>query len=238
MDLKEESILGGHVADHWYYVSKGRALRALLAGVTVRDLLDVGAGSGVFSRQLVEAGVAGEAWCLDPGYAEEHIESRNGHEIRFVRRVPGGGHQLVLLMDVLEHVPDDVALLRQHTRDLPPDGLVIISVPAFQALWSSHDVFLGHQRRYTRVGLEAVVRAAGLRVRRSRYFFGLLLPVVAILRWLERWRPGAGQPASALRRYPRPVNAVLTLIHDLERKALFPVNRLGGLTVFCVASRP
>ena len=57
MDLKEEAILGAAIGSHWYYVAKGRALCAMLGGIRVPEVLDVGAGSGVFSRQLLDAGV-------------------------------------------------------------------------------------------------------------------------------------------------------------------------------------
>src|SRR5688572_5239911 len=73
MDLKEQDILGPDIGRHWYYVSKGRALRALLGRAKVPEVLDVGAGSGVFARQLLAAGVCDRAVCVDPNYVEERI---------------------------------------------------------------------------------------------------------------------------------------------------------------------
>lgn len=64
MDIKEEDILGPEIARHWYYVSKGRALQYFLRHVRKASLLDVGAGSGVFSRQLLDAGVCEQATCV------------------------------------------------------------------------------------------------------------------------------------------------------------------------------
>lgn len=237
MDVKEESILGSDLQNHWYYVSKGRALRAVLRDKKYREVLDVGAGSGIFSRQLLAAGVCDRATCVDPAYLKEYSESVNGNEISFVCSADRQTQDLVLLMDVLEHVEDDVQLLRQYTESLPRDGLVVITVPAFQFLWSGHDVFLEHHRRYTRGMLNEVVTKAGLEVVRSRYFFGLLFPAVAALRLANarKLRSREVEAKSSLKKHGSIVNSMLTHIHSLERKLVFPINTVAGLTLFCLA---
>lgn len=141
MDLKEQDLLGADGASHWYYLSKGRPLRALLAGRTVPELLDVGAGSGVFARQLLDAGVCSGAVCVDPNYREERTERRAGGEILFRRAVARVSQPLILMIDVLEHVADDCGLLRSYAERAAAGTLVLISVPAFRCLWSGHDVF-------------------------------------------------------------------------------------------------
>ncbi len=78
MDVKEEAILGPAIEDHWYYVSKGRALRMILRGAPVEEILDVGAGSGAFTRQLLDFGLARRGVWVDPGYHTEHVETHNG----------------------------------------------------------------------------------------------------------------------------------------------------------------
>jgi SAM-dependent methyltransferase len=237
MDLKEQEFLGAAVNTHWYYVAKGRAMQSLLTGMRVDEALDVGAGSGVFSRQLLQAGLCRRSVCVDPGYQDEYKESVGDGELNFVRSLASPSQKLVLMMDVLEHVDDDAALLRQYTQHLPPDGRVLISVPAFNFLWSGHDVFLEHRRRYNRKMLLSVVHAADLEVTRCRYFFGLLLPVAAIARCFDRFRAAGkgGASKSALKIYPKIINTALTLVHDLERHTLLRFNAVAGLTLFCVA---
>lgn len=237
MDVKEEAILGADIGAHWYYVSKGRTLRRLLAQIPADEVLDVGAGSGVFSRQLLDAGICQSAVCVDPAYETEHSEIYNEKEIRFRRSVDEVSQNLLLMMDVLEHVDDDVALLRHYSESMPRDGHVLISVPAFEFLWSGHDIFLGHRRRYTLRHLERVVRAAGLRPLRTRYFFASIFPAACVMRLLGRRRVlgGAEPPKSALKKHPAFVNWALTGLHDVERIGLFRVNRLAGLSVFCLA---
>lgn len=239
MDVKEEDILGPELARHWYYVSKGRAMLSFLRHVRGVSLLDVGAGSGIFSRQLLDSGVCERATCVDPAYQEERIESHNGREIAFVRQVERPSQELVVMMDVLEHVDDDVGLLRHYSENLPVDGRVLISVPAFQLLWSGHDIFLEHRRRYTRRQIEDVVSRAGLTVVRSRYFFGLLFPAAAAIRIYAAWRlKKQGFAArSDLRKAPALLNWALTLLNDVERATLFRFNIVAGLTIFCLARR-
>lgn len=240
MDLKEEAILGPAAAQHWYYVAKGRALRAFLGEERYDEVLDVGAGSAVFTRQLLDAGLARRSVCVDPSYPSERVETYHGREIAFVRRVDRVSQRLILMMDVLEHVDDDVALLQTYARAMPDGARVAITVPAFQFLWSGHDVFLEHRRRYTLSGLEAAVRRAGLRPRKGRYFFAALMPLIVAMRLADRLRlaRGAGDAKSALSIYPPRLNALLVGIHDVERGTLFSLNRVAGLTVFCLASKP
>lgn len=233
MDLKEAEILGDAIAEHWYYASKGQALTDFLGPIHVDSVLDVGAGSGVFSRVLLDAGVADSALCVDPGYEKESEEHHGSRLIQFRRSGDGKNRDLVLMMDVIEHVDDDVGLIRSHAEAMSADGLMAITVPAFQALWSGHDEFLGHKRRYTLGQLEAVVRGAGLDVVCGRYFFALLLPLAVVQRFMGRLRGGV--PASALSKQSRPVDAALRAINGFERATLFRFNRLAGLTAFCLA---
>lgn len=237
MDVKEESVLGDQVGSHWYYVSKGRAMSAMLRGINVPEVLDVGAGSGVFSKRLLDERIAQRAVCVDPAYAAESAEEHGGRAISFVRSIARPDQKLVLMMDVLEHVDDDVVLLRQYTESLPRDARILISVPAFAFLWSSHDVFLEHRRRYTKRSLLRVVAEAGLEAIHSRFFFALLFPVVAAMRAVDRWRFSRREfePRSALRAYSAPINRALVATHDIERTLLFPFNAWCGLTLFCLA---
>lgn len=236
MDIKEEHILGDAIVNHWYYVSKGRALRRIIKDLRVAEVLDVGAGSGVFSRQLLDYGFCKSAVCVDPGYHEESIEDHGGKPIHFVKSLEQVNQRLILMMDVLEHVEDDLALLRTYSDPMPVGGHVLITVPAFQFLWSGHDVFLEHYRRYTLHQVESLIAKAGLKRIEGRYFFGSLFPAIAVMRWIQRCRMRGGVAGySSLRSLAPPVNHALTCIHDLERMLLLPWNRLAGLTVFCLA---
>lgn len=232
MDIKEEALLGGTVGDHWYYRSKQLALDSLLRGVPFRRVLDIGAGSAIFSKHLLDRG-AESALCIDPAYSSDRSETYNGKPIRFAQELASGDADLVLLMDVLEHVDDDAGLIRASLAGAARGAHVLISVPAFQCLFSAHDRFLDHRRRYTAGSLEAVARAAGLHPVSTRYFFAAILPIVAAVRLFQR----SGPPRSSLTVHPRLTNAALFLAHRAELP-FFRYNRIGGLSVFCLARAP
>lgn len=239
MDLKEEDILGEKIHGHWYYVSKGRAMRKFLGDMKVPEVLDVGAGSGIFSRQLIDEGLCDSAVCVDANYTEEKTEDYHGKQIHFVKTIEKRSQKLVLMMDVLEHVPDDLAFLKEYADSMASGCHVFITVPAFQFLWSGHDVFLEHHRRYTIKMLEAVVKKAGMTPVKSRYFFASLFPVVAAIRLIKKaiLDRGALQAQSDLKLYPDWLNNALITLHDIERRLFLDFNKLFGLSVFCLCHK-
>ena len=239
MDLKEEGILGHRIHGHWYYISKGRAMRQFLGDIKIPEVLDVGAGSGIFSRQLLDDGICDRAVCLDPYYLEEKTELHNGKQICFVKTSERTSQQLILMMDVLEHVADDLALLKEYVDTMDAGGHALITVPAFSFMWSGHDVFLEHYRRYTIKTIESVVKQAGMDTVKSRYFLGSLFPAVAALRLSKKilFNGRALRAKSELRRYPDWLNHTLIAIHDIERRTFFNFNKLFGLSVFCLCRK-
>lgn len=237
MDLKEEAILGQDVDRHWYYRSKASALCRYCNDVEPSLVLDVGAGSGFFTKHLLRYTNAQAGLCVDPGYDVDSDEQYSGKRLQFRRSCGTVAADTVLLMDVLEHVEDDRALLLEYVTKVPKGARFLITVPAFDWLWSSHDVFLGHYRRYCLGELERVVSGVGLRVERASYYFGFVLPLAGVMRMSESLRPDAKRsPQSNLRRHSRLVNGALTLICRAELP-LLPRNRLGGLSVFCLAHK-
>lgn len=238
MDLKETPFLGDSAGSHWYYVSKGRALLRMIKDVRASEVLDIGAGSGIFAKLILRKTRVQKAVCCDTGYSREWDERCAGKPLYFKKSVAGSGADLVLLLDVLEHVENDVLFLRQYVEKLKPGTHVAVTVPAFQFLFSGHDLFLEHYRRYTIASLEKCLSAAGLRVLKSSYFFLLLFPAIALVRLLGRARlailGSEGGHRSDVRPCGKAVNALLVLINSAEL-ALFPLNRLAGVTVFSLA---
>lgn len=237
MDLKEVDILGASIGRHWYYRAKASAMLAMLSPAASRTLLDVGAGSGFFSRHLLAHDAAEEAWCIDTSYAEEADEHAQGKPIHFRRTIDRLDADLVLLMDVLEHVEDDAGLLLEYVAKVPAGCRFLVTVPAFQFLWSGHDVFLGHRRRYTLKQLEATVEKAGLTCLRGNYFFALTFPLAASLRLWQRAAARDATPRSQLAPHSPPVNALLELLCRVELPFM-KANRLAGLSAFCLAVKP
>jgi 2-polyprenyl-3-methyl-5-hydroxy-6-metoxy-1,4-benzoquinol methylase len=236
MDIKERAQLGERADDHWYYRSKARAVEHLLRGVKPRNVLDVGAGSGFFSKYLLANSSAVEAWCVDTNYSADSDVVENGKIIHFRKSLERVDADLVLLMDVLEHVDDDAGLLRDAASKAAAGAMFLISVPAFQFMWSGHDIFLEHKRRYTLAALERVIETAGLRVRQRTYYFAAVFPAAMLMRLPRKLLGGATQPASDMRVHSRPMNWLLGAVSAAELK-LITRNRWFGLTAFCVATR-
>lgn len=237
MDLKETDILGDAIADHWYYRSKAAAMMRLLRGKAPKVILDVGAGSGFFSRHLLAHTDAAEAWCVDISYSADSDTVQGQKPVHYRRSLEDLAADLILLMDVLEHLDDDVGLLADYVDRVPQGTPFLISVPAFQFLWSGHDEFLEHRRRYTLTELENVVRRAGLRPRQSAYYFGLVFPLAAATRFLDQLRRSPAKTTrSQLQIHSDFVNGALTVLCRAEIP-LLTFNRLAGLTAFCVAER-
>lgn len=233
MDLKETEILGNDVNTHWYYLSKAKAIINLIGDYSPNKIMDIGAGSGYFSKLLLNTTSAKEAWCVDISYEKEELAVENGKSIHFVRSIDKMDVDLVLLMDVLEHVDDDIALLQEYVDKVPYGTKFLISVPAFEWLWSSHDDFLEHRRRYTCHQLENVVKLTGLSIDKSCYYFSSVLPLAIATRLFSR---NAGKKESQLKKHSKLVNTVLKMLCSLDL-LFFKKNKIGGLTVFSYAEK-
>ena len=233
MDLKEEDILGADIGRHWYYRAKAAALRRAVAGLAPRRILDVGAGSGFFSRHLLAETAAQSALCVDIGYERERDDSVAGKPVLYRRDTGPTDCDLVLMMDVLEHVDDDRGLLRHYAAKVPSGAHFLVTVPAFAFLWSGHDVFLEHKRRYRLVEIEAAMREAGLQVVRGAYYFGFVFPLAAAVRLVER---NTIEPRSSLKKHGALTNGILGAVCAAELP-LFPFNRLAGLSAFVLAKK-
>lgn len=236
MDLKETDILGDSIDEHWYYCCKAAATRRLLGDAPIRRILDVGAGSGFFSHHLLTHTDAHEAWCVDISYPADSSATTAGKPVHYRRGIDNIDADLVLLMDVLEHVDDDLALLRSYVDKVPSGSRFLMTVPAFQFLWSGHDDFLEHKRRYTLAQFETLAGDAGLTVQRGAYYFGAVFPIAAALRLLPQGSREA-PPQSQLKRHHPLVNSVLKTLCRLELP-LMGKNRLAGLSVFVLAQKP
>ncbi len=122
----------------------------------------------------------------------------------------------MVCLDVLEHLADDEAALRELLRVTRPGGRLLVTVPAHPWLWSDHDVLAHHERRYTRASLRAVARAAGWSEQRLTGFNVAMLAPIALVRLAQRLRPAGAAPRSDFERSPAFVDAVLARVLGAE----------------------
>jgi SAM-dependent methyltransferase len=235
-------VLAASQSEHWWYSARREILRwavgEALIGTPSGLLYDLGCGVGA---NLPLLGEFGATVGVDASpIAIAHCRDRGLHNVRQadLERLTGiesGSGRAVLLADVIEHLDDDRACLRAVHDVLGPRGAVVITVPAFEALWGPNDDVSQHRRRYTRASL---VRALGdrFRVERLTYFNSLLLPPVAIGRWAQRLY---GAQGGAEGRFPPDVvNRALRAIFRAELPLLRRgVNLPAGVSLLCIARR-
>lgn len=168
-------------------------------------VLDVGCGDTFIVEQLARRYPGVSFHAVDTAFTDEVVHYLRGRlegisvslhaSLDDVRDLPTESVAVVLLMDVMEHVPDDRAFLRDVTSRafVSPATCFVITVPAYQWLFSSHDRLLGHYRRYSTARLTGVIEAVGLRVTEGGRFFSSLVAVRVLQALRERWfnRPSA-----------------------------------------------
>ena len=211
---------------HWWFRAREKMLLREIEGHRPAtgwgSVLDVGCGNGLFFDRLARFG---EVWGVESDESLVPADSRHRARIHLgpfdSTFEPGRRFGLVLMLDVLEHLPDPVAALRKAAGLLEPGGRVLITVPAFQLLWTSHDDLNRHFVRYRRPRLAAVVEQAGLVMLSDHYFFHWLFPVKLGVRALERLGAVSGDPATV----PPPwLNRVLLGLTRVEQET---IGRLG-----------
>jgi SAM-dependent methyltransferase len=230
--------------EHWFYRGKRKLVLAWMAQLGLPDgsdrwLVDVGAGTGILMSEL-----EGLAPVVGVEYSPAGMQlARATTAASLVRgsaeAIPlaDGMAQLVVALDVIEHLDDDRTAVAEMARLLAPGGYLILNVPAFMSLWSDWDVALGHRRRYTDTMLAEVVAAAGLELHSLAYTNSLaFLPI-----WLyRRWRTAVGSADSYRAEDgvpPEPINSWLEAA--FVRPALWPGFRPPfGVSVLAVARRP
>lgn len=121
---------------------------------------------------------------------------------------------LLLATDVVEHIEKDVEILREWQTYLKPGAIILITVPAFQFLWSYQDVFLEHYRRYTKSHLRNVAESAGLQTVKINYAFSWALPLVFMVRKIIK--RGSKEASDDLRRANPLINGIFRVLGKIE----------------------
>ena len=239
---------------HWWFIGRRRLYTDLTRHVLARDrgappadlaVLDVGCGAGGWIRPLSVFGHVTGVELDEPSIAYCRLIDLHRTLVGRSDALPvrPGSMDLVCLWDVIEHVPDDVAVLREAAAALRPGGHVAVSVPAYQFLYANNDRVAHHQRRYTRSRLVAALRAAGLEVRKATYVNAILgvaiIPAVLLLKLKEQLSPDYdGETNNLSWKVPGPVNALLAATFGGERHLLRHVDAPFGHSLYAIARRP
>ncbi|MGH9318085.1 MAG: class I SAM-dependent methyltransferase [Thermoanaerobaculia bacterium] len=175
---------------HWWWRAREDLILSALNDWTPSQgwgpILDVGCGDGLSFEKLERLGpvegIEMDSTAIRPDGPWASRIRLGPFDSSFE---PGKKYALVLMLDVLEHLPDAVMALRRAVELLQPQGIVLLTVPAFPILWTSHDELNHHYVRYTRSSLGDLAKRAGVRLLSSRYFFGWTVPVKLAVRVKE-----------------------------------------------------
>jgi SAM-dependent methyltransferase len=240
MDRDYELQTHGAEDRHWWY----RGRRTVLDGVLARlglpahaRILDAGCGSG---RNMVELARFGTVTGVELSQTSVALaRARDTGEViaGSVLEMPfaDDSFDVAVTLDVIEHLEDDLAALRELRRTVAPGGSLLVTVPAYQWLWSGHDEINHHHRRYTRRSLQRVAEQAGWKQLRTTYFNSLLLPVAILLRVLERVDTKTTESSLDLWVPPGPANWLLERPLALEAAMIARGGRIpAGLSLLAV----
>ena len=222
--------MAGVEDDHWWFSGRRAIVESLLARIGLpRDaaILEPGCGTGGNLRMLARCGSVC-AMDLDD-QACRFAQARGIGEVaagRLPDKIPFGDRcfDLVVMTDVLEHLDDDAATLRALRERLKPGGLLLLTVPAFRFLWSSHDTSHHHRRRYRAEELRKVVSEAGYEICYLSYYNFLLFTPILATRMVQRLT-GANREGHDLR---LPAAGELVVAENLRRRALHCRARLAS----------
>jgi SAM-dependent methyltransferase len=225
---------------HWWFAGR----RALLATVIAKldlprpaRILEIGSGTGGNLHMLSQFGRV-QAVEMDATARTIALQRTGGRfDVRLGRcpdDIPFRGEKfdLICLLDVLEHIDADVETLLAARRLLSDGGRILVTVPAHRWLWSAHDEFLHHKRRYSLAEFRAKMSAARLRTQKLSYFNTFLFPLVVAARTKDRLlRSGSASgraiPGALL-------NDLLRYIFSAERFLLERCNLSFGVSLMAV----
>jgi len=240
-----------HESSHWWFRWRYDLITRLVGSFKRSSsfrILDAGCGTGQMTKQL--EGI-GEAIGLDSA-TEAIAYARSRGVARLVRGsitdppFADDSFDCVLALDVIEHVDNDMGILTSLFQVVRPGGHLVITVPAFKALWSEHDEINHHRRRYRASQMRRLIEEAGFTVDRVTYCnTALCIPVLLtrklknLARTLSSRRSGADRPLrSDLGNYPAPLNDVLYRLMKAETWLMQKVDLPFGVSILAVATRP
>jgi 2-polyprenyl-3-methyl-5-hydroxy-6-metoxy-1,4-benzoquinol methylase len=195
---------------HWWWRAREEMLceelRRHVSEGTAKSILDVGCGDGLFFDRLRQFGkVEG----VEP--ATDFVKPSGPHKGQITvgpfdgTFQPAKKYDLILMLDVLEHLDAPEQAMRHAISLLAADGFLVVTVPAFRLLWTNHDRLNQHRTRFTKASFRRLAISGGMEIVTIRYFFHWLFPVKAAVRLAEAFLPGKPQvprvPSASINRF-------------------------------------
>lgn len=227
---------------YWWYVGRSHIVRKQLQrhvkNPKQTKILNVGSGTGatvpLLERfgQVTNVEVSDEAIALSKEKGITDIIKVDGIKLP----IKTNSYDVVVAFDVLEHIEDDQGALKEWWRVMKPGGTLMITVPAYQWLWSGHDESLHHYRRYTVSELHRKANLAGFDVRKRSYAITFSFPLIVMYRFLNSLTSKKQRTSHVY--LPRPINWFFASILRVEGTVLEFINMPFGTSVLMVAQKP
>lgn len=227
--------------DDWWFVGRRQIILILLgkylAGRKNLLIIDIGCGAGDVIDVL---GSYGKAIGVDNDKQIVEFDKKKGRNVVYgdINKLdfPNDTFDLVLLLEVLEHLDSDMAGIKEVFRILKPQGIFLATVPALPLLWSSHDFAAHHRRRYTKKELEKKLTMSGFNILKISYINTFLFPVIFLIRL---WRNlfSAQKNKSDFIDYPPFLNFLLKLVFSSEAFFLKAVNFPIGVSLLALVKK-
>lgn len=240
MQKSEYARLAEYEQSYWWHLGRLEIIQTYMKCASRNRsnsvILNVGCGTGGTIDMLEKFGKVDNVDTSDDaidfakklGYG--NITKVDGIDLPFEDKT----YDVVGAFDVLEHIEDDRSALSEWKRVLKDDGAIAITVPAYQWLWSGHDVSSHHQRRYTMKSLISVAAKAGLRPERKSYAISFSLPLVAGFRLASKVLDGKEDSRSSYVPVPRAINNLFTALLKAEAKMHNTVSLPAGTSVITI----
>ncbi|MFZ2201991.1 MAG: class I SAM-dependent methyltransferase [Microgenomates group bacterium] len=232
---------------HWWWAGRQELVKDLLKPEKPQKILDIGCGTGETLTFMKKVFPKSKLQGVD--YLPEAVKYTKGRGHLALRadalHLPfaDATFDAVLLLDVIEHIKDDSGVIKEAKRILKPGGVIVLTAPALQFIWSAHDVGQGHERRYTRHMLLKLTAKNKMQVPFISYFNFLLSPVIILVRLASRLPlfSRLGQYDSKLNyqlAYKKPINTLLKSIFISEIKMLKLIRYPIGISIAVKMQKP
>jgi SAM-dependent methyltransferase len=241
MDRKAYFNLSKYEDNHWWFTARriiiDKVLKAHFPDRENAEILEVGCGSGGNLELLSNFGKVHamdlDEYCIEIANKRNICHVKHGSlpdDLPFDERF-----ELICMFDVLEHIEDDQKALKTVSESLGDEGVLLITVPAYSFLWSSHDVALNHKRRYVKKRLLDILASAGFRAVYSTYFNSFLMPVVLLVRVFNNFvRKSRGDDLKTSSEF---VNKLLSRVFSGEKYFIPRFSLPFGVSILIVAKK-
>lgn len=237
MDLNEICITGNR---HPWELSRSECVFTNIEKLNVKTFADIGSGDMFFTKKLLSKNAL-RIFAVDTGYHAGYLNTK-GEIIclNSIEHLQNNSIDCLIMMDVLEHIEDDNQFLHEVLEKLTNNSVVLITVPAFQFLFSAHDIFLKHFRRYNRKNLVNLLKNNGLEIAKCHYFYTSLFFACLFAKRLKLNKTGKSQTESWKYSQNSIITRIIKTVLNIDYKINGILNSIGlhppGLSIIALCN--